>query len=283
MQARMSPARIESILTSVKRVREGLSLTVKQLNKCWVWCQLRPTWYLLACCKWDPYSGGSRPRGSPQGETHFAWSRSRASLRALDMWRKPWFLSQGLVLGVPCRHIMLATDASLTSWGAVTVCGVVAISRGTSTAWRCWPCYEQSNTFYQTWEITMCWCKHPQHSGGLLYQLPGVCVCAPCTSWLEKPRKTPRWEQFIWIWEQTSCRGRRWGQGNGCFTLRWWSRCGEFWARLRWICLQLVRHCTFPSGYLWLIQLRVYYLRRNLPRNWVVGCQVEVKNGLKCV
>ncbi len=35
------------------------------------------------------------------------------------MWRKPWFLSQGPVLGAPCRRVMLATDASLTGWGAV--------------------------------------------------------------------------------------------------------------------------------------------------------------------
>ncbi len=33
MQARRSPARIESILTSVKRVREDRSLTVKQFKK----------------------------------------------------------------------------------------------------------------------------------------------------------------------------------------------------------------------------------------------------------
>ncbi len=33
MQARLSPARIESILTAVARVREGLSLTVKQFQK----------------------------------------------------------------------------------------------------------------------------------------------------------------------------------------------------------------------------------------------------------
>ncbi len=31
----------------------------------------------------------------------------------------PWFLSQGLVLRAPCRHVMLTTDASLTGWGAV--------------------------------------------------------------------------------------------------------------------------------------------------------------------
>ncbi|KAL0168419.1 hypothetical protein M9458_036641, partial [Cirrhinus mrigala] len=44
---------------------------------------------------------------------------TRRCLRALDMWRKPWFLSQGLVLGAPCRCVTLAMDASLTGWGAV--------------------------------------------------------------------------------------------------------------------------------------------------------------------
>ncbi len=44
---------------------------------------------------------------------------TRRCLRALNMWRKPWFLSQGPVLGAPCRRVTLATDASLTGWGAV--------------------------------------------------------------------------------------------------------------------------------------------------------------------
>ncbi len=39
-------------------------------------------------------------------------------LNAVDLWRQPWFLSQGLVLGAPCCRIMLATDTSLTGWGA---------------------------------------------------------------------------------------------------------------------------------------------------------------------
>ncbi len=38
MQARMSPALIKSILTSVKRVREGWSLTVKQSDVSCVQC-----------------------------------------------------------------------------------------------------------------------------------------------------------------------------------------------------------------------------------------------------
>ncbi|KAI2649150.1 Retrovirus-related Pol polyprotein from transposon 17.6 [Labeo rohita] len=44
---------------------------------------------------------------------------TRRCLRALDMWKKPWFLSQGPVLGAPCRRVTLATDASLTGWGAI--------------------------------------------------------------------------------------------------------------------------------------------------------------------
>ncbi|KAJ8002107.1 hypothetical protein DPEC_G00176370 [Dallia pectoralis] len=35
------------------------------------------------------------------------------------MWRKPWFLTQGPVLGAPCRRVTLTTDASLTGWGAI--------------------------------------------------------------------------------------------------------------------------------------------------------------------
>ncbi len=44
-----------------------------------------------------------------------------ACLRALDMWKKLWFLSQGLVLGAPCRRVTLTTDASLTGWGTVMI------------------------------------------------------------------------------------------------------------------------------------------------------------------
>ncbi len=65
MQARLSPARIESILNTVRRVREGLSLTVKQFQ---ILLGL-----MAAASKVIPfgllYSGGSSPRGSPRGET----------------------------------------------------------------------------------------------------------------------------------------------------------------------------------------------------------------------
>ncbi|KAI2651801.1 Transposon Ty3-G Gag-Pol polyprotein [Labeo rohita] len=82
--------------------------------------------------------------GSPRGNLLCMIKVTRRCLRALDMWRRPWFLSQGPVLGAPCRRVMLATDASLTGWGVATpptVCGAVTIQLGTSAAWRCWPCF----------------------------------------------------------------------------------------------------------------------------------------------
>jgi len=45
---------------------------------------------------------------------------TRRCLRDLVMWKKPWFLSQGPMLGASCRRKMLTTDASLTSWGAIS-------------------------------------------------------------------------------------------------------------------------------------------------------------------
>lgn len=44
----------------------------------------------------------------------------RKCLCSLSKWSKPWFLSQGPVLGTPCRWKIVLTDASLTGWGVVT-------------------------------------------------------------------------------------------------------------------------------------------------------------------
>ncbi|KAI2645597.1 enzymatic polyprotein [Labeo rohita] len=64
---------------------------------------------------------GSPPplRGSLEQAPFRMIKVTRRCLRALDMWKKPWFLSQGPVLEAPCRRVMLATDVSLTGWGAV--------------------------------------------------------------------------------------------------------------------------------------------------------------------
>ncbi|KAI2657541.1 hypothetical protein H4Q32_008891 [Labeo rohita] len=79
-------------------------------------------------------------------------------LRASDMWRRPWFLSQGPVLVAPCRHVMLATDASLTGSGVV-MSGHPArgLWSGHHSAWH-FSCLEMLavfqvlNTFTRTYE-----------------------------------------------------------------------------------------------------------------------------------
>ncbi len=120
IQARLSPARIKLILTTVRRVRESLSLTVKQFQRLLglmaAVSNVIPFGLLyMRPLQWWLKSKGFSPRANP-----FRMIKvTRRCLRALDMWRKPWFLSQGPVLGAPCRRIMLTTDASLTGWGAV--------------------------------------------------------------------------------------------------------------------------------------------------------------------
>ncbi len=120
MQARMSPARIESILTAVRRVREGQSLTVKQFQRLLGLMAAASNVIYFGLLYMRPLQWWLKTKGfSPRGNLLRMIKVTRRCLRALDMWRKPWFLSQGLVLGAPCRRVTLATDASLTGWGAV--------------------------------------------------------------------------------------------------------------------------------------------------------------------
>ena len=120
MQARLSPARIESILISVERVKEGQSLTVKQFQRLLglmaAASNVIPFGLLyMRPLQWWLKTKGFSPRGNPLRTIKV----TRRCLRALDMWKKPWFLNQGPVLGAPGRRVTLATDASLTGWGAV--------------------------------------------------------------------------------------------------------------------------------------------------------------------
>ncbi len=137
------------------------------------------------------------------------------------------------------------------------VCGVVAISPGISIVWRCWPCFELWNTFSRTWGITMCWCAPTTHRWSLISTTKEVCARAPCTGWRARSLGGPKgdsthWERYISlgisIWEQTSCRDRGRGPGNGCFTQMRWSKSGECLARLRWTSSLLRRQRNVPSG-----------------------------------
>ncbi len=119
MQAHLSPAHIESILATVKRVRKGQSLTVKQFQKP-VSLMAAPSNVIpfdllyMRPLQWWLRTTGFSQRGNP---FHMI-KVTRWCLRALEMWKKPWFLSQSPVLAAPCCRKTLTTDASLTGWGA---------------------------------------------------------------------------------------------------------------------------------------------------------------------
>ncbi|KAI2664440.1 ORF V: Enzymatic polyprotein [Labeo rohita] len=116
MQARLSPARIESILAAVRRVKEGRSLTVKQFQQLLGLVAAASNVIPFRLLYMRPLQWWLKTRGfSPRGNPLRMIKVTRRCLRALDMWRNPWFLSQGPVLGAPCRRVTLATDASLTA------------------------------------------------------------------------------------------------------------------------------------------------------------------------
>ncbi len=52
----------------------------------------------------------------PEGKPFRMIKVTQRCLRALVMWKKPWFLSQGPMLGPSCRRKMLTTDAVYHRW-----------------------------------------------------------------------------------------------------------------------------------------------------------------------
>ncbi len=96
MQARLSPARIESILVAVRRVREGQSLTVKQFQRLLGLMAAASNVISIGLLYMRPLQWWLKTKGfSPRGNPLRMIKVTRRCLRALDMWRQPWFLSQG--------------------------------------------------------------------------------------------------------------------------------------------------------------------------------------------
>ncbi len=145
MQAHLSPARIESILSAVKSIRLGQSLTVKQFQRLLGLMSAASNVIAFGLFYMRHMQWGLRTKGFPRGAAPFHIIKfMRQCLHVLVTWKKPWVLSQGPILGASCRRKMLTTDASLMGWGVilrdaqVRVCRRTIISHGTSTVWRCW-------------------------------------------------------------------------------------------------------------------------------------------------
>ncbi len=139
--------------------------------------------------QWWLKTKGFSPRGNPLRMIKVTgWC-----FRALDMWRKPWFLSQGPELGVSCRHVMLTTDSSLTGWGMVmsghTACGLLS---GRNLTWH-FNCLEMLAVFRALkFFLPDMRDAHWQHIGGLLYQPPGGL----------RSRPLHKLENLILLWSQ---------------------------------------------------------------------------------
>ncbi|KAI2644430.1 2-isopropylmalate synthase [Labeo rohita] len=71
---------------------------------------------LVTHCKAVPTTAGS---DGVQRDTFWPVVHETLTVVAQDQARKPWFLSEGPVLGAPCCRVTLATDESLTSWEVV--------------------------------------------------------------------------------------------------------------------------------------------------------------------
>ncbi len=116
---------------------------------------------------------------------------TRRCLRALVMWKKPWFQP---ALEASCRRKMLMTDASLTGWGAI----LEARSRSRKSQGPPWARQLR------------------QHIGGLLHKLPGgfavmstcklacqICVChILAIHWglkIRNDRSVQETEQYLYI------------------------------------------------------------------------------------
>ncbi len=179
MQARLSPARIESILSAVKRIRLGQSLTVRQFQRLLglmaAASNVIPVGLLhMRSLQWWLRTKGFSPRGNP-----FRMIKvMRQCLRALVMWKKPWFLSHGPMLGASCRRKTLTTDASLTGWGAILE------GRSSQGLWKDHHlmahqpsgdvgCVSCSQEFPSRSQGPPCACPLRQHIGGLLHKSPG--------------------------------------------------------------------------------------------------------------
>ncbi|KAI2655571.1 Transposon Ty3-I Gag-Pol polyprotein [Labeo rohita] len=120
MQAQLSPARVESILNTLKNIKLGHKVTLHYFQRVLGLMAAASTVIPLGLLHMRPFQLWLRardfhPRANPQRQIRV----TRQGLRTLSMWFRPRFLTLGPTLGPCCRRKMLTTDASLKGWGAV--------------------------------------------------------------------------------------------------------------------------------------------------------------------
>ncbi len=200
MQARLPPERIESILSTEKRIRLGQSLTVRQFQRLLGLMAAASNVIPVGLLHTSPLQWWLRTKGfSPRGNPFRMIKVTRRCLRALVMWKKPWFLSQSPMLGASCRRKTLTTDASLTGWGTILE------GRSSQGLWKdhhlLWHinrladvgCVSCSQEFPSRSQGPPCACPLRQHIGGLLHKSPGgFAVTSTLQTGVPNPPVVPR-------------------------------------------------------------------------------------------
>ncbi len=177
---------------------------------------------------------------------------TRRCFRALVMWKKPWILSQGPVLGTSCHRKMLMTDASLTGWGAILE------GRSSQVLWKDQHLSRQINRL----EMLAVFLALKN----FLADLRGhhVLVHSDNTSVVSyinhqgglRSRPLCKLACQILLWFQGKLLSLRVAYIPGAHNIgadilstpRWWSWYGGSSARHKWICLHLKRRLAVHSG-----------------------------------
>ncbi len=119
MQAQLSPARIEAILTAVRGVREGQSLTVKQFQKLLGLMAAASNVIPFGLLYMRPLQVAQDQGVFPEGESASHDQCHAAMLTCLRHVEENLVPVSRPGVGAPCHHVTLTMDASVTCWGAV--------------------------------------------------------------------------------------------------------------------------------------------------------------------
>ncbi len=194
MQACLSPARIKSILTAVKRVREGQSLTVIQFQRLLGLMAAVSNVIPFGLLYMRPLQWWLRTKGfSPEGQPILHDQCHAARLTGLRRGR-----NHGSCHKAPCRRVTLTTDCLPHGLGGGTwvaappkVCGgspSYVAHKLPGNAGR----VSAIETFSPWPERPSCASSHRQHISDLLYKTGrGVCVQAPFTAGTPDPSVGP--------------------------------------------------------------------------------------------
>ncbi len=198
------------------------------------------------------------------------------------------FLAQGLMLGAPCHHVTLTTDASLTGWGAVmSGRSAQGLWEGHHLTWHNkLPGDAGHISISETLPSRPVGGHHVlvrtrQHIGGLLHQPTVVSAFVPpfigLAHWIScglrekllslRAVYIPGFlNQGVDIFSRQALR-----PGNGGSTPRWWSSSGKSSTRRKWIYLLHKKRHTVHSGSPSYIQLHL---------GWMQWCRRQVKSPL---